>query len=81
MICDDVRRVAYFYIDGKLGKNKDSDLSSHLSECPDCEARITVHRRIRSFLKRRLNAFCAPEHLRDKVRAIFKPSPSGDATS
>ena len=79
MICDDVKRVAYFYIDGKLGRNKNSAFSSHLSECPDCEARVTVHRRLRSFIRSRLSACCAPEKLRLKIRDIFRSAPESSS--
>jgi mycothiol system anti-sigma-R factor len=67
MICDDVKRVAYFFLDGTLGKNKLQAFSSHLGHCPDCEARTTIHRRIRLFLKKRLARITAPTRLKQRL--------------
>lgn len=71
MVCDDVKRIAYFFLDGKLGKNRDNDFQTHLRECDDCDYRIIVHRRIRLFLKKRLGSKLAPERLRTKIRNAF----------
>lgn len=71
MVCDDVKRIAYFFLDGKLGKNRDTDFQSHLRECDDCDYRVIVHRRIRVFLKKRLGSKLAPESLRGKIRTAF----------
>lgn len=71
MVCDDVKRIAYFFLDGKLGKNRNDDFQSHLRECDDCDYRVIVHRRIRVFLKKRLSSKLAPEHLRAKIRTAF----------
>lgn len=71
MVCDDVKRIAYFFLDGKLGKNRNDDFQTHLRECDDCDYRIIVHRRIRLFLKKRLGAKLAPERLRAKIRTAF----------
>ncbi|HKR66999.1 MAG TPA: zf-HC2 domain-containing protein [Thermoanaerobaculia bacterium] len=64
MLCDDVKRVVYFFLDGSLGDSKKVDLEIHLSNCPDCEVRIRVHRKLRDFVRRRLTPMSAPEHLR-----------------
>ena len=74
MLCADVERVAYFFLDGSLGTKKRSDLSSHIGICPDCEARIVIHRRMRSLVKERLAPVSAPEHFRvrlvQSIRAV-----------
>jgi mycothiol system anti-sigma-R factor len=67
MICDDVKRVAYFFLDGTLGKNQQKRISSHLGLCPECEARTTIHRRIRLFLRKRLARLSAPARLRQRL--------------
>lgn len=64
--CDDVRRVAYFYLDGTLGPNKEQFVKSHLVECPDCDQRVGLHKRIRNFLRARLTAH-APDSLRQRI--------------
>jgi anti-sigma factor (TIGR02949 family) len=68
MLCHDVKRVVYFFLDGTLDDQRVRDFRGHLNLCPDCEARIVFHRRIRVFLKKRLTPLCAPNHL--KVRLI-----------
>lgn len=67
MLCDDVKRIAYFFLDEQLGDAKKLDVRKHLDECKDCDDRLTIHRRIRSFLKRRLARFSAPEQLRSRL--------------
>ncbi len=67
MLCDDVKRVIYFFLDGSLGEQKRQSIELHLSNCPDCETRVTIHRRLRGFLRRRLTPLSAPETLRVRV--------------
>jgi mycothiol system anti-sigma-R factor len=68
MLCRDVKRVVYFFLDGSLGERKKQDLSSHLRLCPDCDSRMKLARKLRDFLRRRVDrlAVTAPERL--KVR-------------
>ena len=74
MLCDDVKRVVYFFLDGSLSEQKIRDLTVHLDRCPDCGARATIHRRLRNFYVRRFKADCAPVHLKVRltrsIRAI-----------
>lgn len=67
MLCDDVKRVAYFFLDGTLDAKKRKDVSKHLHLCPDCEARTTIHKRIRLFLKKRLSRLTAPVRLKTRL--------------
>jgi mycothiol system anti-sigma-R factor len=69
MLCNDVRRVVYFFLDGSLADGKKKDFSSHLNRCPDCEARMQFHMRLRQFLQRRLDRLClaAPDHLKTRL--------------
>lgn len=67
MICDEVKRIAYFFLDGTLGEKRQKAISSHLNLCPECEARTTIHRRIRHFLKKRLARLSAPSRLRQRL--------------
>lgn len=67
MLCDDVKRVIYFFLDGSLGDQKRQSIEIHLHDCPDCETRVTIHRRLRGFLRRRLVPVAAPETLRVRV--------------
>ncbi|HYC93753.1 MAG TPA: zf-HC2 domain-containing protein [Thermoanaerobaculia bacterium] len=67
MLCDDVKRVVYFFLDGSLSDQKRQSIEIHLHDCPDCETRVTIHRRLRGFFRRRLAPLAAPETLRVRV--------------
>jgi mycothiol system anti-sigma-R factor len=68
MLCDEYRRVVYFFLDGSLGERKLMELRTHLELCHDCEERTTIHRKLRAFVRKRLAPAGAPEHL--KVRLV-----------
>ena len=68
MLCDDVRRVVYFFLDGSLGERKLTEYQIHIQRCHDCEARTTIQRKLRDFVRKRLSPLAAPEHL--KVRVV-----------
>jgi mycothiol system anti-sigma-R factor len=72
MICDDVKRVAYFFLDGKLGEGKQKDFKSHVSICPDCEQRVSIHRRLRRFIAKRMGRDSAPTRLRQRLSRTFR---------
>ena len=69
MICRDVKRFVYFFLDGSLGPNKQDDFNSHISLCPDCETRMRLHQRLRNFLQRRVVRIqaVAPDHLKTRL--------------
>lgn len=71
MVCNDVKRIAYFYLDGTLGEQKRDQVQSHLSDCPDCESRFEVHKRIRHFFRARCRSG-APQTLRQKLQQLFR---------
>lgn len=67
MVCDDVRRVAYFFLDGTLGESKRADFERHLQDCDDCETRVRFHEQMRGFLRRRLSRMSAPAEFRQRL--------------
>jgi anti-sigma factor (TIGR02949 family) len=67
MLCDDVKRVIYFFLDGSLGDQKRQNIEIHIHDCPDCETRVTIQRRLRGFFRSRLSHVAAPETLRIRV--------------
>ncbi len=69
MLCRDVKRVVYFFLDGSLGDLKKKEFDNHLRLCPDCEARTKFQTRLRNFLDRRLDRICtpAPDHLKTRL--------------
>jgi mycothiol system anti-sigma-R factor len=74
MLCDDVKRVLYFFLDGSLSEQKRQHLEIHLSDCPDCETRITIQRRLRGFIRKRLAPLHAPETLVVRVQQSLRTS-------
>ena len=72
MICDDVKRVAYFFLDGSMGERKQTDFKTHVSICPDCEQRVSIHRRLRNFIAKRLGRDSAPQSLRQRLSRSFR---------
>ncbi|HEX8169557.1 MAG TPA: zf-HC2 domain-containing protein [Thermoanaerobaculia bacterium] len=74
MLCDDVKRVVYFFLDGSLGDRKQHEFKTHLSDCPDCETRTEVHRKLRDFVRKRLTVTGAPEHLKIRLSASLRIS-------
>lgn len=77
MVCDDVRRVAYFFLDGALGDSKRVDFERHLSDCPDCDNRVRFHEQIRRFLRKRLARVNAPARLRERVGSVLQGAQVG----
>lgn len=69
MVCDDVRRIAYFFLDGQLETTKQGDIEGHLHQCPDCDCRMTIHRRLRAFIRARLRSIPAPSDLRERIHS------------
>jgi mycothiol system anti-sigma-R factor len=76
MLCDDVKRVIYFFLDGSLGDNRRQTIELHLHDCPDCEVRVTVHRKMRSFFRKRLSPVSAPETLRIRLSQSLRTAES-----
>lgn len=68
MICDEIRRLAYFYLDGTVGSAKAASFETHVGRCPDCGARLAIHKRVREVVRLRLPAIQAPQRLRERVQ-------------
>jgi mycothiol system anti-sigma-R factor len=67
MLCREVKRAVYFFLDGTLDPKHKRDFSKHLKLCPECEQRITIQRRIRLFIKKRLARLTAPARLKQRL--------------
>lgn len=76
MVCDDVRRVVYFFLDDQLGERKLEDLRGHLKDCRNCDDRVAVHKRLRDFIRRRLHPLSAPGPLRTRIHEALRRSPA-----
>ena len=74
MLCRDVKRAVYFFLDGSLGEEKRQDLNSHLSLCPDCERRLRVQERLRTFVQSRFArlATSAPERFKTRLERSIR---------
>ena len=67
MLCDDVKRVLYFFLYGSLAETKKKDFSSHLNLCPDCEARTKISGRLRNFFRKRMARVSAPARFKQRL--------------
>jgi len=67
MLCDDVRRVVYFFLDGSLGDRKQQDLKTHVNLCPECAKRVRLQSKLRAFVISRLTRESAPSRLRTRL--------------
>jgi mycothiol system anti-sigma-R factor len=72
MLCEDVKRVVYFFLDGTLDQGHLDDFRHHLDLCPECEARTTFHRRVRVFLQKRLTPVSAPDRLKQRLTRTLR---------
>lgn len=72
MLCDDVKRVVYFFLDGSLNEARQQELRIHLTICPDCDHRTTVSKRLRNFVRRRLSNVDAPDHLKKRLQRSLR---------
>ena len=72
MLCKDVKRVVYFFLDGSLGANKKKDVDSHLNLCPDCEARTKISGRLRNFFRKRMARIAASERFKTRLERTLR---------
>lgn len=70
--CDDLKRIAYFFLDGELGDEDGKAVQCHIDGCPPCQHRILIHQRFRIFIRRRLVAHPAPEQLLQRIREAVR---------
>ena len=72
MLCDDVKRIAYFFLDGTLADRRKNDYSKHLHLCPDCEARTKISGRLRNFFRKRLARVTAPARFKQRLERSLR---------
>ena len=72
MLCDDVKRAVYFFLDGTLNESRQQELRIHLTLCPDCDHRTAIHKRLRNFVRRRLSPVSAPDHLKKRLERSLR---------
>lgn len=71
MVCDDVKRGAYFFLDGVLEATRISEFQTHLNDCPGCDERMRVQQKLRSFIRKRLAPSIAPRHLSGRISSAL----------
>ena len=72
MLCNDVKRVVYFFLDGSLGDGRKKDVDSHLNLCPDCEARTKISGRLRNFFKKRMARIAATQRFKQRLERSLR---------
>lgn len=68
MLCNEIRRLAYFYLDGTVSVAKSASFRHHIELCPECGARLAIHRRVREVIQVSLKPVAAPDRLRLRVQ-------------
>jgi anti-sigma factor (TIGR02949 family) len=76
MVCDDVKRVMYFFLDGSLGQQKLLEFETHLQICRDCDERRTVSSKLRRFIRRRLQPVQASEQFKVRLTQTLRAIPA-----
>ena len=72
MLCREIKRFAYFFLDGTLDAKQKRDFTKHLKLCPDCETRTAIHRRFRNFIRKRLARLTAPARLKQRLTRTLR---------
>ena len=72
MLCDDVKRAVYSFLDGSLDEHTQIDYTAHIRLCPHCDTRTKVQQRLRIFIVRRLRPESAPERLKQRLLRTFR---------
>jgi mycothiol system anti-sigma-R factor len=68
MLCREVKRVVYFFLDGSLADGQRQDVNKHVRLCPDCDTRVRIQSRLRNFVQSRFARLSATAPERLKVR-------------
>jgi hypothetical protein len=76
MVCDDVKRVVYFFLDGSLGQQKLVEFESHIQVCRSCDDRTAVSRKLRSFFRRRLQPEQPSEQFKVRLTQTLRTIPA-----
>lgn len=77
MVCNDLKKIVYFFLDGELGLDRDQELRKHLKACVECDHRVLIHVRLRHFVKQRLSRDIAPPTLRQRLHDVLRVDESG----
>jgi len=72
MCCDDIRLAVYFFLDDSLDESAKLDYTAHLRDCPDCDNRTKIQRRLRVFISARLRPESAPDRLKQRLTRTFR---------
>lgn len=77
MVCDDVKRGAYSFLDGVLEATRITEFQSHLNDCPGCDDRMRVQQKLRNFVKKRLSPAVAPRELTGRISTALEKARHG----
>jgi len=74
--CEEALDRLFEYIDGELTPAELEQVSSHLKECPPCEAERHINEKIKSRVSA-TGGECAPEALRARIVATIQAAREG----
>lgn len=78
MICDDVRKYDYTYLDGEFDRRERAEFEAHILSCASCRSHVESAARFRDGLRRHLRCDEAPNHLRAQICAELNASISDE---
>ena len=78
MICDDVRKYDYTYLDGEFDRRERAEFEAHITVCAPCRGHVEAAASFRDGLRRHLRCDEAPTHLRARICAGLDASDVGD---
>ena len=78
MICDDVRKYDYAYLDGEFDRRERAEFEAHITVCAPCRGHVEAAASFRDGLRRHLRCDQAPTHLRARICAGLDASDAAD---
>ncbi|MCO4761477.1 MAG: zf-HC2 domain-containing protein [Myxococcales bacterium] len=77
MICDDVRKYDYTYLDDEFDRRERAEFEAHITACPPCRDHVARAARFREGVRKHLRCDEAPSHLRGRVCAGLDAAEGG----
>jgi len=69
--CNDVKARIFPYVDGELGAESLAEVEAHLATCESCSRLVALELRFQAAYTRRLRPRPAPEHVRERAKALL----------
>lgn len=67
MICSDIRKYVYVYLDGEFNAADQASFEDHVGQCADCQMLVRQERNFHNILRSKLQIAPAPDYLRRRI--------------